>query len=241
MAPDREPAFHIELDTKNYECSASEIARMERALDTLAEAVRPFPVSDLYVTVLRHSRTQGFHVKTSLILTGRTLFTGTRHSDMYHAYERCIDKLLKKVSAYKSNMEGEAERSKHAQGTHQEVLPDQVPDVQAIQSAIDNGSYHEFRQATLMYEEPVRKRIGRWVQRYPELNALIGNGLEISDLVEGVFLTAFESYEGRPQNVTPGDWFDGLIDREIHDLADDPEGELENIRLAQAAREAEAG
>ena len=93
--------LRIELDTKGCELSADEIARMEEDLGTLHKLVEQFPVSNLYITVIHHPRSNDYHVKTSLALPGRKLFTGDRDTVVHAAYERCLRKLTKKVKAYK--------------------------------------------------------------------------------------------------------------------------------------------
>ena len=52
--------------------------------------------------------------------------------------------------------------------------------------------YERFRSLLFPYEESVRKRIGRWVQRYPEIEAQIGTRFDLEDAVEEVFLMAFD-------------------------------------------------
>jgi len=236
---DKSYNLRIELDTKNYECSAEEIERMERALDQLNRLASNFPVSDLYVTIIYHERTGDFHVKTSLILSGRVLFTGERHREMYSAYQQCVDQLASKLDAYKSSLNDSDERAKHAAGTAHDIVPTNLADHDAVQKAIDDRDYVGFRKATLMYEEPLRKRIGRWVQRYPLLDNAIGKRIEIADLVEDVFLTAFERFNDKPFDVPPGQWLEDLIDEVIQDLAAHPIEEMENISLARSAVEAE--
>jgi ribosome-associated translation inhibitor RaiA len=231
--------LRIELDTKQCELSRAQIARMEDALEPLSRLTKSFPVSDLYVTVIHHSRPGDYHVKTSLILPGRTLFTGERHREVYPAYEQCIDKLVRKVTAYKAKLGRDGEQSKVEQGTRQEIVATQNPDREAIEQAVENYDYAAFRELTAMFEEPVRKRAGRWVQRYPEIDALIGEKIEMADIVEDVFLTAFERFTLRPSNVPFGEWLEELIDDVIRAIASHPDEELENIKMAQSAVEAE--
>jgi ribosome-associated translation inhibitor RaiA len=233
--------LRIELDTKNCECTPEQIEQMERALSSLDRVTADFPVSDLYVTIIHHARSQDFHVKTALVLSGRTLFTGERHHEMYTAYEQCIDKLLRKVTSYKSRLDDEGELSKLQKGTAQEIVASQVPHHEAMQQAVDDEDYFAFRRETQMFEEGVRKRVGRWLQRYPDLNELIGQRLEIADFVEGVFLTAFDRFYEKPTEVPPGDWLESLIDRVIHEIADDPDQQLEVIRMVRSAQDVEGG
>ena len=106
---------------------------------------------------------------------------------------------------------------------------------------MDDRDYAAFRTATFVYEESVRKRIGRWVERYPNAEAQIGKRLQIADIVEEVFLNAFENYDRRPGGVRFGEWLENLIDPAVKELLRRPDAELENIALARAARAAEKG
>lgn len=231
--------LRIELDTKQCECTAGQIARMESALEPLSRLTKPFPVSDLYVTVIHHPRTGDYHLKTSLVLPGRTLFTGERHRDMYSAYEQCIDQLVRKVTAYKAKLGRDPEQAKTEHGTRQEIVATQTPDREAIERAVEDYDYAAFRERTAMFEESVRKRAGRWVQRYPALNAQIGRRIEMADIVEDVFLTAFERFTTRPANVPFSEWLEELIDDVVRAFVHHPEEELENVKMAQSGIEAE--
>lgn len=231
--------LRIELDTKGCELSADEIAKMEQALGPLHSVTESFPISDLYVTVTQHGTTGDYHVKTALVLSGQTLFTGERTRDRYGGYQQCLDKLLKKVAAYKDQLANKPEHARIAGGTAQEIVPSQVPDGDAINLALETRDYADFRRALLPYEEPVRKRIGRWIQRYPALNAEIGIRLTLSDVVEDVFLTAFERADQRPLEMHPGEWLENLIDDVIRSIAHDPEGELRNVSMVRSALAAE--
>jgi len=232
--------LRIELDTKHCTCSAREIAKMEEALEPLTSVARDFPVSDLYVTVIHHTRSGDYHVKTALVLSGRTLFTGERHREMYPAYQQCMDKLVKKVKAYKHQLSLDAEKQRAVNGTDFNVVPTNLPEHDEIEAAVQENDYPRFRSATMMYEEPVRKRVGRWIQRYPELESVLGQQLEIADIVEDVFLTAFDQFEHKSTNLMPGQWLEKLIDPVIHDIIDHPDRELENISMARSARDVAA-
>jgi ribosome-associated translation inhibitor RaiA len=230
--------LRIVLDTKHCEASAGEIRAMEDVLDPLHRVTAKFPVSDLYITIIHHARTGDYHVKTSLVLSGRTLFTGDRDRAMYSAYERCIHKLVRKVEAYRYQLEREPEISKLQKGTHQEVVPTRVPDHEQLRQAVADGDYAEFRRAMDVFEEPLRKRVGRWVQRYPELQAEIDERVSIADLVEDVFLNAFELFERWSPEVPPGDWLESLIDPSLREWMAHPDEERENVELARLASEA---
>jgi len=230
---DQSQNLRIVLDSEHYDLTPEQIEHVERMLDVLREPVRDFPVSDLYITIWFHPRSHDFRVKTSLVLPGRTIATGDLDPNLYPALERCIRKLVKRVGEYKAQLGNEPEIAKHAKGTRHEVIPDQEPDGEMLERAVIEADYVTFREAAFPYEEPIRKRIGRWIDRYPELADQIDENIKVADIVEEVFLNAFERYPERPQQVRLGEWLEQLIDPSIKLLLHSPDEELENISFAR--------
>lgn len=232
--------LRLEVDTKHCHVADAEWEHMEKALPQLEKVVKHFPVCDLYVTIDHHPRNRDYHVKTALVLPGKTLVTGENDDDSkVNAFERCIRKLVRRVESMKDEMSGFPEIAKHEKGTEREVEPGVAPDAAQLDEAVNEGDYQAFRRATFTYEEPVRKRIGRWIERYPQMEAKIGHGIEIADIVEEVFLNAFDRYPHRPKDVRFSEWLEQLIDPSVKALLRHPDEELENIRMAQSMREEE--
>ncbi len=229
----------VKWDTKHCTLSPGQIRKLEEGLEPVTRVVRDFPVSALNIVVECFPRTTRYRVKTTLVLTGETLVSLDEDKELHPAFERCVQNLVQDVHAYKDRMGKVAEVAKQVKGTHQDVEPTVDPDPAALDRAVAEGDYAAFRRASFGYDEPLRRRIGRWVERYPALSARIGKGLTIDDLVEEVFLAAFEAYEQRSRGIRLGDWLEGLIDPAIKQVAAHPEEELENINLARAARAAE--
>ena len=238
--PDEFYNLRIELDTKNFDFSETELEQMEEALNPLREPVRDFPVSDLYITVTHHPTPSDYHVRASLVLPSRTLLTGERDVNPLTAWNRCVRKLVSKIAAYKQSMDATDEKRKASAGTLQEVVPAAEPDAEKLQQAVETRDYAAFREATYVYEEAVRKRAGRWIKRYPEFEAELGLSFKLEDLVEEVFLYAFEYFAQRPQNVRLGQWLEELIDPSVKALLRNPETEQENIEAVRSMREASA-
>ena len=238
---DRRNDFPIRIDAHQCKVSQAEIDRMGDAADSLARQAAHFPVASLHVLIEHNARSNNYSVKTDLFLTGETLVCREHDPMPYTAFERCLESLAKELEAYKDRLDQAAERQKTEKGTRQTVQPTTPPDMAAIDAAVRDQDYAAFRTATFAYEEPVRKRVGRWVERYPEAVARIGKQLEIADIVEEVFLDAFENYDRRPEGMRFGDWLESRIDPAVKELLRNPDAELENIRLARAARAAEKG
>lgn len=229
--------LRIELDTHNCALSPSEIERFEEALGLLRSPTEKFPVSDLYITVTYQPRSTDYRVTTALVLPGRTLAAGDLEKHPYPAFERCVRKLARRLESYEAELDHEAELAKHQKGTEHDVIPEHEPDAQTLEETVAQQDYSSFRRAMYVYEEAVRKRIGRWVQRYPKMEARIGVDLELADIVEEVFLNAFERWNERPQEVLLGDWLEHLIDPSIRLLAEHPTRELENVSFARTLHE----
>jgi hypothetical protein len=62
--------------------------------------------------------------------------------------------------------------------------------------------------------------------------------ITIADLVEEIYLNAFEQFARRPQGLLPGQWFESLIDPSVQALLRSPDEEFENISLARSLMEA---
>ena len=224
--------LRIELDTKGCELSADQIEDMEVDLHTLRNLVEDFPVSDLHITVVYHHKARDYHVKTSLGLSGRKLFTGERHSKVHPAFESCIRKLTKKVRAYKREMRVGHDAEKHSAGTRHDVLPAGEINVSALIEAAKTDNYEAFRAEIDVFEPSLAKRVSHWTERYPEMGSLLGHPFQVSDIVEEVFLNAFDQFENRPHEVPPGQWLESLIDPSIQALIQSPDEEFERIRSA---------
>jgi ribosome-associated translation inhibitor RaiA len=229
--------LHIELDTKNFELSPAEIKKIEDAIDPLREPVEKFPVRDLYLTVEHHQHSGRYQVKAALQLPGRGLTTGGIDEHLMPAVQQCVFRLLHKLVAYEERMEGVEETSKREEGTRHDVLPTQPVDPQSIDDAVRAGDYAKFRRLMSGYEEALRNRVGRWIERYPQVAAQLQEQVYLEDIIEEVFLTAFDQYDQRPQAVLFGDWLEGLIDPSVKLVSKADDEELENISFARTLAE----
>jgi len=239
--PDESYNLLVDLDMKHCNLPAGELNKMEASLSPLGVMVRHFPVSKLHVLISFRERTNDYVVRTSLILSGDTLVASEHHTQVHAAFEHCIANLVRELQRYKDRLGNVAEQAKQQEGTHHELLPTLPPDPEAVEAAVREGDYAAFRTAVSGYDTPVSTQVGRWVERYPAVAARLGNGLHISDIVEDVFLSAFEDYEHRPQGVRFGEWLGRYIDTAIKAIAAHPDQELENVNMARLAREVQTG
>src|SRR4051794_11893110 len=185
---DQSYSLHTELDTKSFELSPAEIKKIEEAIDPLREPVAKFPVRDLYLTVEHHRHSGRFQVKAALQLPGRGLTTGGIDENLMPAIQQCVFRLLHKLVAYEERMGGVEETSKREEGTRHDVFPTQPVDPRPIDEAVRAGDYAKFRRLVSVYEESLRDRIGRWIERYPQVEARLHDQISLNDIVEEVFL-----------------------------------------------------
>jgi hypothetical protein len=228
--------LRIDLDSKDFRLSDQEQAKFDSDLETLRRAVACFPDPELKIELSKQSY---YRVRTSLILPSRTLFTADEDRDLHPAWERCIRKLVGKVQGLKEALGNKPAYSKEAEGTLHNVRPAMEPDVEQLNHAIAEMDYVAFRNAMSVYEEAVERRVGRWAQRYPIVEDSLGDGLAISEIVEEVFLNAFERFDQRPAALRLGEWLESLIDPSIKALVNDPGFEKENLSFIESAKEIE--
>jgi ribosome-associated translation inhibitor RaiA len=227
--------LQVHFDTHECQVSRDVLAGMADDLDSLARQVGHFPQADVRVLIEWNGRNNEYVVKLTLLLPGETLVTSDHDPVLHAAFARALASLEDAVRGYEERLDGRAERRKQQATGLPEVAPAAPIDLAAIDAAAAAGDYPAFRAAVAPFEEWLRLRVGRWVERYPAVEARIGRGLEVADVTEGVFLAAFEGHAHRPEEVRYREWLESLIDPAIRAIEHDPEGELENINMARAA------
>jgi hypothetical protein len=230
--------LQVHFDTHECAPSREELEQMAGDLDMIARQAGNFPVADARVLIEWNGRNKEYAVKLTLILTGEPLVTSDHDAVLHAAFERAVHSLSHALQGYKARLDGVAERRRLENGTRHEVVPAVLPDATALHSAAEAGDYAAFRAAIAPYEEPLGVRIGRWVERYPAVEAKIGRDFAVSDILEGVFLAAFEAHARRPDGMRYGEWLEELIDPTVRAIEHNPAKELENIRMVRSAAEA---
>jgi hypothetical protein len=230
--------LQVEIQADGCQIPQDELARMQRLLEPVGEAVQGLPSSELFVQVHRHPR-QDYHVKARLKVPGRTLVSGDCDPFLDSAFQRCVRKLTRKVCDYAQNPErGAVNTAEKLTAIERDVMMPEERDAGPLGHSYRAGDYRGFRTGLSSYEDWVRKRVGRWLQRYPQAETRVGDGLRIGDVVEEVFLNAFERFGQRPVDVPFNQWLDGLIDPSVKVILRHPDEEGENARLARTLRDA---
>lgn len=229
FASDREMSLQIHL--KNYELSVGEREKIEANLQSLRKLVSTF-TAEMHFYIEFISRSKMFNVKTVLRLTGRTLFTGERDPLLHLACESCIRKLMHKASAYKEHLKGTNDYTKRAQGLLHDAWPAESPDIVELERAVVNGDFRVFRNAMQVFDGALALRIGRWAQRYPEADAKLGREFGINEVIDEVYLTAFERFAKRPADRL-GNWLEGQIDPALKLFLRHPDAVKENTSFVK--------
>ena len=235
---DHRGTLEVCMETKECTLPRDQLTRLQEPLDRLAAAVSGLPAG-LEVNIVHHPRSNRFHVEAALRLARRSLFTGDWDPYLDLALQRTLHKLLVKAEAYRREPDRRADEvARDVLAMNQDILAPEDPDAGAIGEAVRGGDYARFRTLLGEYEEWVRVRVGRWLQRYPDANARVGEGLLIGDLVEEVFLNAFERYDERSGDETLRDFLDDLLDPSLQAMLRSPAEERANVRWARSLRTA---
>jgi hypothetical protein len=71
------------------------------------------------------------------------------------------------------------------------------------------------------------------VRLHPEVTAQLREQVKLADIVEEVFLTAFDTYDDRPQAVPFSEWLENHIDPSVKLISNASDEELDNISFAR--------
>lgn len=231
--------FHmqVEFNADGTDVPDDQMVRMQQALEPLGERVAEFPESQLWLKLIFHSRSLTHHVQAKLKVPGRTIITGAYDAFLDTAFQHCVQRLIRRVDAYAENPDEEALSAAEARAQAEErVIAPGDADTGPLAEAVRNGDYKAFRLGLSNYEEWLRRRAGRWIQRYDEAQARLGHDLRIGDLVEEVYLTAFETFPDRPTHLRFHEWLDSLLDPALRELLENPD-ESEAASFARTVRE----
>jgi ribosome-associated translation inhibitor RaiA len=215
--------LRIEINSRDCEIPETVLSEIQPALNRLGKTVESLADSQFWLTVVYHPKSDVYHAHAKLKVPGETIITGDQNEAIGLALARCLDKVIRRAEQYVDNPDQAAIEAARQRQHLEDVIAPTDPDAGPIGQAVQNGDYLAFRKALLNQEEPLRRRVGRWIQRYPKLQAEVGRSFEIADLVEAVFLTAFEQYPHRPIHLAFHEWLASLIDVAVKDFWHDPD------------------
>jgi hypothetical protein len=228
--------LQVHFDAHECDVPADEIRGLADQCDALAVRVGNFPRAELRAYVERNRRSNEFVVKLTLLLSTDTLVTSDHDPQLRQAFGRALDSLERTVEGHLGKLEGTDIRQEREEAAKRQPTVEPGPlDENALAAAARAEEYAAFRAAVAPYEEWLRLRAGRWVERYPEAQAMMSRDFDVLDLMEGTFLSAFENYEHRQREVPFHTWLEGLIDPTVKAFVRDPVHERENVNMARSA------
>jgi ribosome-associated translation inhibitor RaiA len=234
---DTDDRLRVEITTKACKIPADQRARLQTWLAPVKDSVKDFPGATLHINAVHHPRSGLYHVEAELKLPGRTLFTGEEDAYLDTALRRCTQKLSRKAETYREQPDREAvEAAQRRAALDRDVIAPEDPQAGPLAEVAAAGDYRAFRIALAGYEEWLRKRVGRIVQRHPEAQARVGGTLLLGDVVEEVYLNAMERFTSRPTAVRLSEWLEGLIEPSIRALLRHPDEERAAASAARTVR-----
>ena len=238
MAFERRDQLVVQYQTRDFVLSDAEKDAYEEDLVLLARIVEPFPAAHLHVEVAHRPRSNRFEVRTQLLLANNLNFVVAEDDELHRtAFKRCVRRLIEDVEAYKDRRSAREPQDRTEVPTR-EVRATVEPDVAAMQAAVARGEYKAFHAAISIYRESLRGRIGRRIEMFPDAAARLDVDFSIGDIVEDVFLTAYERFDQRQTSgESLGEWLEKMIDDSIRSLAEDPD-RRRNISWVRAALKA---
>jgi len=230
--------LRVEITTKGCAIPQDERERLQTSLGALAETVKDFPDPALWINTVYHPRSQRYNVELKLKLPGQTLITGEEDPYLDSALQRGVQKLLQETQVYTEHPDlVKVAAAERRETLDREVVAPEAPDAGPLAEAVQAGNYRVFRTALAGYEEWLRKRVGRLVQRRPEAQAQVGKQLRLGDVVEEVYLHAFEQFTHRPTALPLNEWLESLIDPSILAVLRHPAEEREAASWARTVRD----
>jgi hypothetical protein len=226
--------LHVAIESRQCDIPEDERSRLQPELERLSQAVDEFPAAELRLTVVYHPKSAVYHAQAKLKLPGGAIVTGHASQWLDDALLRTIAKTVHRVGTYDKRPGEQGVREAKRRVALASGAPAPVePDAGAVGAAFQRQDYAAFRRALAGLEAAVRDDVGRWVQRYPEVQVLIGQSFSTDDLVEEVFLTALERYGERPDEVPIYEWLRKQIDPAVKALWHEPD-ERQGVSFAQS-------
>jgi hypothetical protein len=233
---DQRKQLRVKIETKQCELPRDELPRIDKPLNKLADILGDLPGA-LDITIVNHPKSQQFHVRAALGLPRHSLFTGDWDPYLDTALCRAIRKLIHKADDYQHEPDGAADEvAQRVSRLQRDIVAPEDPDVGELGAAAASGDYRRFRDLLAGYEDWLRLRVGRWLKRYPRAEAELGRRIKIGDLLEEVFLNAFERYGERTAVVSLHQWLDSLLDPSLQAFFRQPVEERENVSMVRSLR-----
>jgi DNA-directed RNA polymerase specialized sigma24 family protein len=184
------------------------------------------------MSIVYHPGQEEYHAQAWLKVPGKRFVSGRYSPWLDYSIMRCLAKLRRHVESYRENPNADAIReSKRQLELQNHVVTPTEHTTDALGQAIQRQDYRAFRRALSGYEDRMRAQVANWVRRYPQMTRRLGEDIEMDDIVEEVFLMAFEGFPER-QEQTISEWLRHFIDPAVKAIWHD-EAEREAADLAR--------
>jgi hypothetical protein len=229
---------HLEviIDVQHCRLPEDERLRLQEDLVRLGDELLEYPESHLRLSIVYHPNQEEYHAQAWLKLPGKRFVAGRYSPWLDYSLLRCFAKLRRHIESYKE------EAAPPVNGALSSRIPDAgaiIPAPEHVAEALDKAiqwqDYRLFRRGLAGYEDWLRAHVASWVGRYPQMTRQLGVSIDVDDIVEEVFLNAFEQYPHRPHGPdapTLSDWLNKLIDPSVKAIWRHPE-ELEAVDFAR--------
>ncbi len=215
---DEKHELKVEIRTDSYHLSEREKQDIEADLGSLRKVARDFPVSQLHLDIRRHPQRRDFHVRANLHVSKHNLFTGERGAIVTQAVESCVRKLVKKIKCFKEKHRGRPGETWEPTEPTMELPQDSETDPRVLARAVREADFPQFRDAIGGCDDSLSRQVESQIAENPELEALRGEDLVTSEILEEIYLRAFERFRDR-DSAAVSTWIEDLIDPCIQSVA----------------------
>lgn len=231
----------LQVDAENFQLSNDDLEQIRADCSDLDPLLVEFPTLRVLLNILHYERSNAYESKLSIVTPGQTISTRETAGSWNAAFNACLQKAHRRVKHYREIMQQQQADVPAYDAISGTVDPTQQLDGAVVSQAIESDDYLSFRKAMWPLEPALRRRVSEWLRRYPDLESMIladdDAAFSTADLVEEVFMLAFDQYGKWPREMFFGQWIETLIDPALENFANDPAGEAEKINYIRSALE----
>jgi hypothetical protein len=223
----------VTVDAQHCHIPDDERTRLQEDLARLGDELLEFPESHLRLSIVYHPNQEEYHAQAWLKLPDKRFVAGRYSPWLDYSLMRCFAKLRRHVESYKEEASLPANGTSSARNAvNGAFVPSTEHVLEALDKAVQWQDYRLFRRGLAGYEDWLRAHVASWVGRYPQMTRQLGETIDVDDIVEEVFLMAFEQFAQRPKESTLSDWLSKLIDPAVKAMWHNPD-ERENVDFAR--------
>ncbi|KAA5546117.1 hypothetical protein FYK55_04265 [Roseiconus nitratireducens] len=198
------------LSVEGFTLSPEELAVVSSEINRVRPLVTERPEQLPHVSIRFDPDGEIYHVLIDTEVSGQSVHSRANDGQWQTALRTAIRKLVPRFeAAVESNGTlgaGRESSDEEAVGRARWAL-----DESALQRAVEQNNYAQFRAQLYPLEPHLHERIGREVRCDVMPDEAHADHLFMADIIEDLFLMAFEQFDQRPQDITFVQWLDSLI------------------------------